>query len=161
MENSIEERKKEYTVMILPIIEFNVKDPNSSFERYLYYQSFYGYSRFFPQPISNKIVEMYSKQNINPIEEYIRNNRGLKGDFILEHIWTGGMFRDEMKSLYLANHLTVEKIVEVVNKNFAMGWMTKDEKRNRKDYKIRNSKRQRDEIEYLKSLLSSQNLKQN
>lgn len=149
-----------YTEIILPLIKSNIEEQienegyfKSNFIWYLYRQSFYGYSIYFDRPISKGILEEYEKRNKRrDIKEFILNNRGLPGNFIQEHIYTGTMFRDDLKTLYEDRKFNVKNIIQVVKENFALGWYKKTEIKN-----FPKSKRSKEVIEKMKAMLTKIN----
>ena len=127
---------EEYTQTIFPLIEFNLKqqeqDPKGykdNFTWYLYCQSFYGFTNFFRNRIriSEKVHEDYVKENTVNIREFLTKYSGLKGKYIQEHMYTGTMFRKGIELLYKNQKLNVENIVILVNDNYSMAWITKEE----------------------------------
>ena len=49
--------------------------------------------------------------------------------FNLDHIFTGGMFRKALKRLLEADNLNIESISELVQENYRMAWILKEEER--------------------------------
>lgn len=141
----------EYVKLIWPLIEYctnNVMDENgkvnitrvNKHQWYLYRQAFYGFSNFleiktFYSEQAQKIFEILCEENkafafkektlaqvsweeqpiFDPGRRYI----------ILEHMYTGTMFRKKLLEMSLRKELTIDAVVNLIKKNYNICWIEK------------------------------------
>jgi hypothetical protein len=137
---------REYVETVYPIIKFNVQNqkvyPENGYKNnnlwYIYRQIFYGLSsclnkedRVFYSPDIEDFLKSGKSFN-DLINVNWGNRKGILEDYTkvhLEHIYTGSMFRDAVFEIFDSpmkdDEEAIEKIIELVNKNFYSAWITK------------------------------------
>jgi hypothetical protein len=162
---------KSYLEKIWPILEYCTKEiidkktgkPNLSSECkkhiwYLYRQSFYGFASVL------NIMQYYYSNAANLI--FIQKSRGtsLEGrslssikwteqpifdpdrvELILEHMYTGTMFRSDIAKLFEDRDPPIEEVAKLINENYKVCWITKNE-----NEKLHKTKRKGNLFEYYK-----------
>jgi hypothetical protein len=143
---------KDYLSILWPILEYSTKqitsiDGKPVFKNesdkhiwYLYRQSFYGFIN-----VIENLKILYSKDandffTINKIGTELENFTldliswkqqiivdKKRGNLILEHMYTGSMFRKDVWSIYNENKLTIESVSDLINNNYKVCWITKKE----------------------------------
>lgn len=127
---------EEYTEAILPVIKLSLNERSKkSHLWYLYRQSFYGFTELIDPShyrVSSEADREYHLiepggdfKNMTWIEQP-KFDKGRK-KFILEHVYTGDMFRAAIEELYASNQLTTMNLVDLVQKNYCVAWITKEE----------------------------------
>src|ERR1035438_1215392 len=126
---------EKYAEAILPLIKECYEDGNErSHLWYLYRQAFYGFTEFIDQNakirVSGEAARAY--RLIAPSGDlhkmtWVDQPTFDKGRqiFILEHVYTGEMFRSAVKELYEKNDLTQESLVELIRKDYCVAWILK------------------------------------
>lgn len=129
----------EYIESILPLIKasrrFRSKNsPAAKHVRYLYGQAFYGFDEYAKRKASVEAKRLYSSRGFtdNLSQQSVSNQvkfdpKGRKkGDFHLEHVFTGSGFREAVENL-TEEELTVENIETIVKEKFICAWILKTE----------------------------------
>jgi len=136
----------EYTAVVLDILnlcerqKIDGKYDKSKHLWYLYRQSFYG----FADKLDNKAIRYASEAAIQRFGQ-VRPGESLRdmdyikqptfeptgsrqnGEFHLEHIWTGDMFRKALNRLAETNALSVSRVAELIRANYCQAWIMKSE----------------------------------
>jgi hypothetical protein len=173
---------KDYVELIWPLINYctvNIIDehtgkPNINDENkhlwYLYRQAFYGFSNYIKpkQYYSKKAAEYFDKKKkeynlpFQSLEEINWENQHLidekRESLILEHMYTGTMFRLDVLELYKKNQLTIDEVCSCIQANYNICWIQKrlyewdDKNLNNipENKKIHKTKRDGDLFEYYK-----------
>jgi GR25 family glycosyltransferase involved in LPS biosynthesis len=146
MKNS---KLRHYLEIIWPILNyctiniFNEFDkPNINEENkhiwYLYRQAFYGFSNYVnpKQYYSKKAAEYFEKivkekkLSFKSLEEVNWENQHLIDDkreyLILEHMYTGTMFRLDVLALHKKNKLTIDEVSSCIYSNYNICWIQKN-----------------------------------
>jgi hypothetical protein len=143
---------KEYVTLIWPILEYSTKhiisiDGKPVFKNesdkhiwYLYRQSFYGFIN-----VSGNLKILYSKEanDFFTLKKIGTELESLTLDLVpwnkqtifdkerekllLEHMYTGSMFRNDIWSIYKENKLSIESVSDLINNNYKVCWITKEE----------------------------------
>jgi hypothetical protein len=110
---------------------------------YLYRQSFYGFASVLPnikyyysnaanlifiQDSKGTILEGRSLSDIKWADQPIFDPN--RKNLILEHMYTGTMFRAAVWKLFNDSKLSIEEVVKIINDNYKVCWITKDENKN-------------------------------
>lgn len=131
---------KEYIGTVFPIIEqvckARAKKEKGNHLTYLYRQVFYGFGEIVKERIFVSIEALVYFKTLNLRQQlmlheldwacqpkYDSHREGL----ILEHIYTGGMFRNQMDDLFNNGILTIENICQVLKENYCVAWILRDE----------------------------------
>jgi len=135
---------EDYTEAILPIIKLCLREKvenQKSYKKlliwYIYKQIFYSFIDFMDLrsicKVSSRAVTEYQKIDssgdlrMRKWSEQPAFDKGRqKGIFHLEHVYTGDMFRRAVESLPKKD-LTTNKLVELVQKNYCVAWILKEE----------------------------------
>jgi len=135
--------KNEYTKAILDLIKVrlrlkkdNDKSDAAKHLDYLYGQALRGYEIFGKKYASRAAQEEYetlgnrgpiSQWQMRQCKEFEKRGR-LKGAFQFEHVYTIHMFDKAICSLPVSD-VNEDSIIQIVNSNYAVAWITKDEDR--------------------------------
>lgn len=134
---------KEYSKIVLSIANqcLTREGESKSFKSlhiwYLYRQSFYGFEDYLDWSkccrVSEQAQAVYQKirpgedMRINKWKDQPRFDDGRqRGKFHFEHVYTGDMFRDAVDSLHGIER-TPEKIMQIIEENFCVAWILKEE----------------------------------
>ena len=136
---------QEYIEIMIPMVKVIYREEESdpkNFKRtqlwYIYRQYFYGFAKFinrkklFDASISaqKKFEELEEgKEIVN--EDWGDQPRFDPGRkiFNLDHIYTGSMFRNALKELDSLNKLNVSDIEALIQNNYRMAWILKEEEK--------------------------------
>lgn len=139
---------KGYVEIIWPILNYctvNVMDedgkPIINDENkhiwYLYRQAFYGFSNYVKpkQYYSKKAAEFFHKKKneirfpFQSLEEINWENQHIidanRAYLILEHMYTGTMFRLDILNLHKKNELTLDEVCKIIIDNYKICWIQK------------------------------------
>jgi hypothetical protein len=135
----------DYIEAIIPIINLCLKEIDINKQGYkkthlwyLYRQSFYGFTEFIDWKTRCKASvgadQVFTIKNPgNDIRNYkwpqqndFDGKSRFKGIFLLEHIYTGIMFREAITKLPL-EEITIQKIRQIIDNNYFVAWILRDE----------------------------------
>lgn len=159
---------EKYIELVFPIIEHcAIESGKKGFQKehlwYLNRQVFYGFGmyfsgHFFSEQAELKFDELYSKyiqecRNMNkePLEITIQTltwdtqpliDKGRK-ELLFEHMYTGTMFRDDIKKLYESGILSIQEIKKLASSKYKVCLITKSE-----NQKLHKTQRGLDPLEY-------------
>ena len=157
----------EYTRAILDLIKVrlrlkkdNDKSDAAKHLDYLYGQALRGYEMFGKKYASRAVQAEYetlgnrgriTDWQMRQCKKFEKRGR-LKGAFQFEHVYTIRMFDEAIRSLPESN-VNEDSIIQIVNSNYAVAWITKDEDRRLgKRYKSERGKTLADALDIYKGL---------
>lgn len=136
---------EDYIKLVLPIIRFCSENKSTNRFRgnhiwYLYRQIYYGFSETvgseFVCYCSESALEVYDHLKGKEItgkalrdlkwKEQPKVDPGRK-ELILEHMYTGDEFRNDVYESLAANELNVDSVSELIRKNYSVCWITRME----------------------------------
>ena len=143
---------EKYIELAFPIIEFCAKEGQEKEIKknhlwYLYRQFFYGFGMFFTKNYYSQKAELIFKdlyetyllecveKNIEPkmikIDSFGWNTQPLidkgRNKLILEHMYTGTMFRNDIQDLFNKDILSIEEIKNLATSNYKVCLITRCE----------------------------------
>ena len=160
-----------YLEKVWPILEYSTKEvmdkitgkPNLNSESkkhiwYLYRQSFYGFASVLPdikyyysnaanlifiKDSKGTILEGRSLSSIKWTDQPIFDPK--RGKLILEHMYTGTMFRIAVWKLFNEGRLSIKEVAKLISTEYKVCWITKDE-----NEKLHKTKREENLFKYYK-----------
>ena len=142
---------RDYVEIMIPMVRLLLREEKENpqtFKKtqlwYIYRQYFYGFAEFVERDrlflVSENAQKEYGKRRLElnldipkdlvhmNWEHQLQFDKGRKV-FNLDHVYTGGMFRDAVKKLDEKENLNVESITELVQENYRMAWILKEEEK--------------------------------
>lgn len=161
----------EYLKLIWPILEYCTKyiindDGKPVYNResdkhiwYLYRQAFYGFFNVLNKPKQyyskgaelefNRLIRgtSFESRSLSTINwnEQVLFDKGRK-HLLIEHMYTGSMFRLNVRHKYNEGALEIDSVCKIVEENYKVCWITKCE-----NQRLHKTKREGDLIEYYAS----------